>query len=346
METDRVILEGISSRAWEHPADRAALEAMRKLPGFELALRKIFGAIGDRSLRLATLASAVRVDERQFADVHALYLQACEVLDVQDRPELFVAQTPLVNAGAVGVDKPFIVLNSGTLALLKPDELQFVLAHELGHVLSGHVPYKTMLSLLLRLSILILSIPLGGAAIMALTTALLEWDRKSELSADRAAMLGTQDPELARRVNMKLAGGGRTEDMSVDAFLEQAREYEEGGSVLDGVIKLLNLVGRTHPFPVLRLAELQRWEDSGDYGRILEGDYERRGDEEGTSVLSDLKSSTESYADDFSTSKDPLARWLQDRGKDVKSASEKAASFFRRRDDDEPEPSDDAPIDD
>ncbi len=337
MDTDRIILEAISSRAWEHPADRAALEAMRKLPGFSLALRKIFGAVSDRSLRLATLASAVRVDERQFADVRELYLEACAVLDVDEPPELFVAQTPLVNAGAIGVEKPFIVLNSGTLSLLEPDELQFVLAHELGHVLSGHVPYKTMLRLLLRLSILILSIPLGGAAIMALTTALLEWDRKSELSADRAALLGTQNPELAQRVNMKLAGGGRTRDMSVDAFLDQAREYEEGGSVLDGVIKLLNLVGRTHPFPVLRLAELQRWQDSGDYERILEGEYERRGGEELPSVLSDLKASGESYADEFANSKDPLARWLQDRGRDVRTAGEKAASFFRRQDEDDPE---------
>lgn len=338
MPTDRVLLTGISSRAWEHPADRAALEAMRKVPGFELVVRKLFGTVSDRSLRLATLASAARVDERQFADVHALYLEACEVLDVQDRPELFVAQTPLVNAGAVGVDKPFIVLNSGTLALLEPDELQFVLAHELGHVLSGHVPYKTMLRLLLRLSILVLSIPLGGAAIMALTTALLEWDRKSELSADRAALLGTQSPELALRVNMKLAGGGRTKDMSADAFVDQAREYEEGGSVIDGVIKLLNLVGRTHPFPVLRLAELSKWQEDGAYQRILDGEYPLREGEESTSILVDLKESGESYADDFSRSKDPLASWLKDRSKDVKAAGEKAASLFRRRDDVEPEP--------
>ena len=326
-------LPDISSRAWEHPADRAALEAMRKMPGFELVLRKLFGTISDRSLRLATLASAVRVDHRQFSALHESYLQACAVLDVKEPPELFVAQTPIVNAGAIGVDKPFIVLNSGTLLLLQPDEVQFVLAHELGHVLSGHVPYKTMLRLLLRISILILSIPLGGAALLAITTALLEWDRKSELSADRAALLATQSPELAMRVQMKLAGGGNTDQMDAAAFAEQAAEYERGGSMIDGVLKLLNLVGRTHPFPVLRLAELHKWMESGDYERIVSGDYPTRDAAEGTSIVADIRAGGASYKDDVSGSQDPLARFLKDVGRGVQSAGERAAGLFKKRDD-------------
>ncbi len=328
-------LPDISSRAWEHPADRAALEAMRKMPGFELVLRKLFGTISDRSLRLATLASAARVDHRQFPDLHAAYMESCRILDVTDPPELFVAQTPIVNAGAIGVDKPFIVLNSGTLALLQPDEVQFVLAHELGHVLSGHVPYKTMLRLLLRLSILILSIPLGGAALMAITTALLEWDRKSELSADRAALLATQNPELATRVQMKLAGGGQTDQMDAEAFAEQAVEYAQGGSMLDGVLKLLNLVGRTHPFPVLRLAELNKWMEAGDYERIVSGEYPTRDPQDGTSILADIKAGGESYRDDVSGSQDPLARFLKDVGRGAKNAGERAASLFKKRDDED-----------
>jgi Zn-dependent protease with chaperone function len=293
--------------------------ALRRVPGFDTLLRKLFGTIGDRSLRYAFLASAVRVDENQFPGIHEAFVEACRVLDIDPIPELYVAQTPIVNAGAIGVDRPFIVINSGTVSLMSPDELQFILAHELGHVLSGHVLYKTMLRLLLRMTTLALAIPLGGLALYGITTALLEWDRKSELSADRAGLLVVQDPELALRVNMKLAGGGLADQMNVDAFVAQAEEYRSSGNVMDGVVKLLNLIGRTHPFPVLRLAELKKWVESGDYETILSGDYPRRDGDETTSVYQELKASSQSYKEDIDGSSDPFISLVRGMGEGVAS---------------------------
>ena len=55
------ILTDIAPRAWEHPADRAALAALRKIPVFDDVLRKVFGFVGEKPLRLAFLASSVRV---------------------------------------------------------------------------------------------------------------------------------------------------------------------------------------------------------------------------------------------------------------------------------------------
>ncbi|MEE2828175.1 MAG: M48 family metallopeptidase [Myxococcota bacterium] len=313
----RIEFPGLSPRAYEHPADRAALAALRKLPGFDLLVRKMFGSIGDRSLRLAFLASSVRVSEKQFPEVHESFLEACRVLDVEPVPELFVAQTPIVNAGAVGVDKPFIVINSGTVALMSPEELQFILGHELGHVLSGHVLYKTMIRLLLKMTTLALALPLGGAALYAITTALLEWDRKSELSSDRAGLLVVQDPELAMRVNMKLAGGGQTEQMDVEEFIRQSDEYRNSGTVIDGMVKLLNLIGRTHPFPVLRLAELNKWVESGDYQKVLDGDYPRRAEDAKASVYKEIKSSSQAYKEDFERTADPLFGFFKNVGSGV-----------------------------
>ncbi len=320
--TERRNFPGISPRAWEHPADRAALVALRKVPGFDTVVRKLFGTIGDRSLRLAFLASAVRVGENQFPKLHASYLEACRVLDVQELPELYVAQTPIVNAGAIGVDRPFIVVNSGSIALMDDDEIQFILAHELGHVLSGHVLYKTMLRLLMRMTIIAMSVPLGGAALYAITTALLEWDRKSELSADRAGLLAVQDPALAMRVMMKMAGGGQTSEMNVDEFMAQADEYAAGGNVLDGMVKLLNLIGRTHPFPVLRLAEIKRWAEDGDYGSLVEGEYPRRDADPAASVYQEIKAAGSAYEDDFDGSKDPLMELVKGVGRGISTATE------------------------
>ena len=324
MTTERRNFPGISPRAWEHPADRAALVALRKVPGFDLLVRKLFGFVGERALRLTTLATSVRVSETQFPDLWASYMQACKVLDIDAPPELYVAHSPYVNAGAVGFDEPFIVLNSASLALLSPAEVQFILAHELGHALSGHVLYKTMLFLLMRLTIPMMIIPITGAALLGIRTALLEWDRKSELSADRAGMLVVQDPELAMRVMMKMAGGGKPAQINVEAFVQQAEEYRSGGGVMDSVIKVINLLGRRHPFPVLRLAEMKAWVDSGDYGAIVGGDYPERAADDEVSVLAELKAAGSKYGDDFDKSPDPLFGF-------VKSMGESINGLFKRR---------------
>jgi uncharacterized protein YjbJ (UPF0337 family) len=109
---------------------------------------------------------------------------------------------------------------------------------------------------------------------------LLEWYRKSELSCDRAGVLAIQNPPASLRTLLKLAGGGRADELNLEAFLEQAREYEEGTGFADRVFKVLNTAGESHPFHTLRAAELDRWIRSGEYDRILGGEYRRRGNEE------------------------------------------------------------------
>jgi len=199
-------------------------------------------------------------------------------LDWSERPELFVSQTPFVNAGAFGMDKPFIVINSGALHLLDDDEMRSLLAHELGHVMSGHALYRTILILILNVSFA--SLPfLAGIALLPIRIGLLEWYRKSELSSDRAGLLGSQDATASLRMFLKMAGGGNMAEMDLNAFLVQAKEYEEAGGALDRIFQILNTLDRTHPFNTLRAAELQRWIEAGHYDRILRGEYPKRGPE-------------------------------------------------------------------
>lgn len=309
---DRVHLVGLSPRAYEHPADRAALTALRRVPGFDQVLRKMFGAFSERGLKLLFLANSVRVSDRQFKRVYGAWRDCCDILDVERRPELYVAQRPVVNAGAIGVDEPFIVLYSGLLDLLDDDELRFVLGHELGHVLSGHALYKTMLRILLMITLPRSPIPIAGVAVWGLLMALKEWDRKSELSGDRAGLLCLQDPQVAYRVHMKMAGGNRVDEMDVDAFVEQAAEYERSGDLRDSALKLLHMLGATHPFAVVRLAELKRWVESGEYEKVLRGDYPRRRDDQQVSIYDDVAAGAQAYRDALAKSNDPLARFFQD----------------------------------
>src|SRR5262245_58060007 len=110
----RRVLTNIAPRSWEHPADRAALAALRKIPVFDDVLRRLFGFFGEKPIRLAFQANAVRVSPNQFPRVHALYEEVARTLDAPTKYDLFISQTPIVNAGAYGMDRPFIILNSGT----------------------------------------------------------------------------------------------------------------------------------------------------------------------------------------------------------------------------------------
>src|SRR6202522_4858366 len=205
----RVRLTGISSRAYEHPADRSALVALRKLTGFDTLLKLLNGLFNERAMRLNFLASSVKVSDRQFPHIHEMLRDGAYVLDMDKVPELFVTQTPLVNAMALGTNTPFIVLNSGLVDLLDAEELRAVIGHELGHVLSGHAVYRTMLYALINLAARIAWMPLGYVGLRAIIWGLEEWYRKSELSCDRAGLLAGQDIDASRRALMKTAGGAR-----------------------------------------------------------------------------------------------------------------------------------------
>jgi Zn-dependent protease with chaperone function len=312
-ETTRepVILRGISTRAWEHPADRGALVALRELRGFDIVLRKLSGVISERALRLSYLGSSIKVDRHQYARVHDAYLSVAAVLDATDLPDLYITRNPDLGGMCIGIDKPLIVINSGSLDLLDEAELRFLLAHELGHALSGHGLYRTLLMVLLRLTTSVAWIPVGVVGLRVITAALYEWSRKSELSADRAGALAVQDPAAAIRVMAKMAGGGDLSDVDTAAFLEQAKEFETGGDLRDSFLKLLLLETRSHDFAVARAAAVKTWIDEGEYREYLAGAYPRREGDGDASITAEAKAAAKSYKDLFEHSGDPLAKLLR-----------------------------------
>ncbi len=304
----RRLLPDISSRAFEHPADRAALATMRGLTGFEQVVKVASSMLRERRYRLAYLASAVRVDERQFGRIDQAYSDALAILDVPERPELYVYQGPYASAETLGVDKPFIALSSTLVDLLTIDEVRLVLGHELGHAMSGHALYKTLLHHVLNLIGSLGWIPIGGIGLRVLLAALREWDRKSELSADRAGLLVAQDADVSLAVHMKLAAGAHVDDLDTEAFLAQAAEYDAAsGDLRDGILKLLNTERSRHPFAVTRAGEIRRWVGSGDYDRILAGDYARRTDDKDASTADAAKDAARNYKERIDSSADPVA---------------------------------------
>ncbi len=337
-DRSRVRLPDISSRAYEHPADRSALVALRKLTGFDVILRNLAGLFSDRSLRLMFLASSVRASEQQFPHLYQMMLDGAYVLDLPRVPELFITQDPRVNAMALGTDKPFIVITTGMVDLMDPEEIRFVIGHELGHVLSGHSVYRTMLFYLVGLAARLALVPFAWIGLKAVIWGLEEWFRKSELSSDRAGLLAGQDVPAARRSLMKLAGGPQLAELSHDAFLEQAREYDAVPDVREGLLKLLQLIGTTHPFAVVRFAEIDRWASEGEYRDILAGHYPRRDSDREASVGEEFKSAAKSYQDSWNRSADPLIGAVRGVAGSAVGAGERLMNRFNTRRDDDTDP--------
>lgn len=309
---DRRRFPQISSRAYEHPADRSALVALRRLSGFDTVLKTLSGLLPERSLRLLFLSDSVRVSEQQFVHLHVMLRDACSILDLAKVPPMYVTQNPQPTAMCIGLDEPIIVVSTGLVELLDEEEMRAVVGHEVGHALSGHSVYRTILLFLTGLALKVAWIPLGHVAIMAIVTALREWFRKSELSADRAGLLVGQDLQASMRGLMKIAGGNHLHEMNVDAFLAQAEEYESGGDLRDSVLKIMNVLPRSHPFTTVRAAELKKWAESRDHQRLMEGRYPRRGEDKDTSVSDSFKESANHYAETVRSSKDPLLGLVRD----------------------------------
>ena len=263
-------------------------------------------------MRLLLLGSAVRVDERQFPKLNVLLADVGATLDAGDLPEMYVRASPAFQARTIGMDKPVIVLNSGLIDLLDEEELRFVIAHELGHALSGHSVYRTLLDRLIGMTGLFYALPGGALGMRAIIAALMEWSRKSELSADRAGLLATQDPAVATRVHMKLASGGHLDDLDITSFFAQAGEYEETEDLRDSILKMFIVEGRSHPFNVVRASELRRWTESGEYTAILKGAYPRREDDATAKVSDAAQDAAKSYTTAFANTQDALGRLVHD----------------------------------
>ena len=269
-------LANLSSKAYEHPADRAATAALQSIPMLDVVVRKLIELGYERALRQAYLGSAVRLGEDQLPAIWALQREVYNVLDIAEVPDLYLTQFPITNAAAIGAGKPMVVINSRCIDLLDELEIRTVLGHEAGHILSDHVLYRTALMILIGLSGATRLPMFAGLPLMAVKLALLEWFRAAELSSDRAATLVNRDPLVTCRTLMVLAGGAASRKLDLDAFIRQAGEYEDWSSGWDRLNRLGNELFLTHSYPVRRVKEITAWVRSGDYDRIAAGDYPTR----------------------------------------------------------------------
>lgn len=270
---------GLDPVALQHPLDRAALNTLQRVPGLDIVVRKFIEVLPERVAYIQNIAQTIRVTPTQCPQLYKQLQEACTILDMP-QPELYVAQHPSPNAYTSGHNHPYIVVTTSLLDLLDEDEVLAVIAHELGHIQSGHVLYKTMARCINVLLAIIGDMTLGIGRLVgrSIEYALLEWDRKSEFTADRSAAVVVQDPQVMLTLMMKLAGGTlfQRDQINAEDFLKQADLYEEAdANVLNLVYKALMTTAVSHPLTIVRARESINWYESREYNDIFEGRYPR-----------------------------------------------------------------------
>src|SRR5438270_2185461 len=286
---------GISSKAYEHPADRAATAALKAVPMLDTVVRKLIEWGYERALRQAFLGNAIRAGENQLPELWASHTGVCRILDMPEVYDLYVSWGILGGAQAIGAGKPMVVMSSGLLEKLGPGEQRVVLAHEVGHILSDHMLYMTALNILVAVP---LSMPFPiGLPLRAVRAVLLEWYRAAELSCDRAAILAVRDPKIVCRTLMVMGAGVSANKLNLDAFMAQAMEYEQWDDPSDRVRRFFNEIGQTHPLAVRRVSEVMKWVQSGEYDRIVRGEFRTR--DQAADVREEAGEAMEYYAERF-----------------------------------------------
>lgn len=275
--------DDLDPSSYIHPLDHETLEALKRIPGISTMLRSLIRHSFELATRIHHHANFVRVGPNQLPSLYSQFEHAGRSLGIKQLPELYVYQDPVPNAYTFGVDRYFVAISTGCLELLEEDELLCILAHELGHVHADHVLYKSAARVFgsVASTIVQATFGVGSLVVYPIQLALLRWDRASELSSDRAALLVVKNPHTVMRTLMKVAGGSRrmAGELSIDAFIEQADNFgklqDEGP--LGRYIAIFQTLFRSHPYPIWRTKEILDWVTTGNFLEILDGDYKTRG---------------------------------------------------------------------
>lgn len=271
MGIDKQLLLGLRADDFRHPLDLQATNTLKQLPGLDLTVRSLLGSVAEEFFYLNNIGASVQINEQQLPDLHQLLLEACQILDLEP-PQLYLQQNPTPNAYTFAMrgKKPFMVLHTSLVEMLTPPEIQAVMAHELGHLKCEHGVYLTLVNIMVLSAGLLPS--WGTVLAQSLQNQMLEWLRCAEFSCDRAALLASQDPQVVMSVLMKLAGGSPTiaPRLNLEAFVRQARDYESMGQTEMGeMLKAAQTQQLSHPVPVMRAKEIDRWSSSQNYLDLL-----------------------------------------------------------------------------
>lgn len=266
---------GYSPDAYRHNLDQRAFEMLNSFPKFVKLCEAYNANFSEIIAKIGNMSDLIRLNENQIPEVYNLLPPICEKLGIEV-PELYYEKSKEMNACTGGTTKPFIIVSSELVEKCSPEQISSALAHECGHIACKHTLYHSMAGYLINgmenspLS----SIPgVRKYLTQNLVKALLFWDRCSELSADRAAVLCDSSPDIFVDTLLKIRGYG--DNINRDEFMKQALDLKEflcdnkSAKAMDEMMHQWN----SHPTLATRAYECYEWSNSETYKQIIAGKY-------------------------------------------------------------------------
>ncbi len=295
MAGQRRRITNLDHNEYEHPFDRAALQALEATPGLDTLLEKIWKYGLENLLRVQYTGSYTKITTNHYPRLNRLFIEAAEILEIDhSKVDFYLIGGQQVNAHTTGVERPLVAVYSWLVDMMTDEELQYVIAHELGHIKSRHVLYHQLASILVTFGQIIGNVTLGIGNLLAtgIQIPLMHWYRMSEFTCDRAGLLVVQDVDVVNSATMKMAGVPFTQkdQMNPEAWRDQAREFQDYDyDTLKNISKLWTLYNpgstMSHPFTVIRAAEIEKWVADGSYERVLRRETAGAGPRIGAGVV-------------------------------------------------------------
>jgi len=270
MEKEKIILPGLEALDYEHIGEKELQAALNKNKMIEKAFALISEYGVERMVLLQHIGSNIEVKETNLPQLKKILDEICETLSIKTIPRMYLSQNPSINASALGINNPIIVVNTGTLEKLSIDELYFIIGHEAGHVKSKHTRYAFLQMILPFLGNLVPAV--GSLISVGIQVLLFRYQRMAEFTADRAGMLCCQNLDTATTSLMKIAGYPKQyyDQINKDDFIKQFDDFKDYNEKMYN--KALNLIANmqmAHPWSVLRGKELFQWVNDNKYEELL-----------------------------------------------------------------------------
>ncbi|MBR6585869.1 MAG: M48 family metalloprotease [Kiritimatiellae bacterium] len=259
----------MNSHEFIHPEDEMAMRNLEGVPGFDTVARFILEHFTENLLHGLYMAQMVRISPTQLPEIYNLLPPICGKFGI-DLPELYLTMDPAPNAWTIGDKRKFIVLTSGLLDhITNKKELQSIIAHECGHILCRHVFYNTVAILLVNFGE---SLGFGQVVLAPILLAIKYWQRRSELSADRASTVYIGGPDVPCRALLRICGGpdNLTKNINLQEYAEQAKAYDEllANSKWNKLLQNMAVMNADHPFAAVRIREILSWTASPQFDRL------------------------------------------------------------------------------
>jgi Zn-dependent protease with chaperone function len=176
--------------------------------------------IGVKLQQRAARGTMVRVGPRQFPELYGLAAKAAERLRRPQVPVYLKRQSEM-SIYTIGLwQQPIIVLTSSLVDQMGPDNLQFFIGREIGHIAAGHIWLRTLLKPLGA------DVPVFGKLLNSVVFG--EWINRTEFTADRAGFIACRSLTTAVSTMLKFGVGVRLfEKLDIKEFLDQVNEVSD-----------------------------------------------------------------------------------------------------------------------